>query len=366
MHSDMRPSRLVSPEAEAITEAAYKKFNPVITNHPDLQPINWSLIGAAAPILPSTPSADLPLADAVVITWADAEWTAMEHVFCSSGNAMSYASRNTGTWPGWQQYKKNLPSSPNAEWTYWGYYRLVQLGSKNILLFKSNTHLDFPGPSFLTQLIARIIQTAKPSLIISIGTAGGTIVTDHVGTVNTVHAGTLYSSSQPESDWTTYTNAWIAAWDILTKPAFKQLLVPIPTTAEDIASVVTQFNAFFKTNYANADLNINNLDLGDPVPIIKNMTGSNTALLTATGFVVGTSDGKLKDFACVEMDDAIIAEACQGTRAQFGFIRNISDPVQNAALPSKVQGDWGSAIYNAYGFYTSYNGALSAWAILNA
>jgi hypothetical protein len=47
---------------------------------------------------------------------------------------------------------------------------------------------------------------------------------------------------------------------------------------------------------------------------------------------------------------------------------NISDPFQHAgALPSKVQGNWGSVIYNnANGFYASYDGALAAWAILSA
>jgi len=48
----------------------------------------------------------------------------------------------------------------------------------------------------------------------------------------------------------------------------------------------------------------------------------------------------------------------------FGFIRNVSDPVQNASLLSDVQGNWGSAIYDSYGFYTSYNRALAAWAII--
>nr|WP_321984365.1 hypothetical protein [uncultured Lichenicoccus sp.] len=38
--------------------------------------------------------------------------------------------------------------------------------------------------------------------------------------------------------------------------------------------------------------------------------------------------------------------------------------MQNAALPAKVQGDWGSVVYDAYGFYTSCNGALAAWAVL--
>jgi hypothetical protein len=106
--------------------------------------------------------------------------------------------------------------------------------------------------------------------------------------------------------------------------------------------------------------------MGDNVPLLNNMTGTGTPLLTANNFLVGTSDGKLSSFACIEMDDAVIAEACQGQSVQFGFVRNISDPVQNAALPAKIQGAWGTAIYDAYGFYTSSNGALAAWAILSA
>jgi nucleoside phosphorylase len=95
------------------------------------------------------------------------------------------------------------------------------------------------------------------------------------------------------------------------------------------------------------------------------MTTAGTPLITADSFVVGTSDGKYDHFACIEMDDAIIAEACQGSGTQFGFVRNISDPVQNVALPVKDQGNWGSAIYDSYGLYTSYNGALAAWAMLS-
>jgi hypothetical protein len=66
------------------------------------------------------------------------------------------------------------------------------------------------------------------------------------------------------------------------------------------------------------------------------------------------------------MDDAIIAQVCLGLHTSFGFVRNISDPIQNASLSKAEQGNWGSMIYDAYGFYTSYNGALTAWAILSA
>ena len=64
------------------------------------------------------------------------------------------------------------------------------------------------------------------------------------------------------------------------------------------------------------------------------------------------------------MDDAIIGEVCEAAGIAFGFVRNISDPVQSASLSADIQGEWASTIYDAYGFYTSYNGALAAWAML--
>ena len=78
------------------------------------------------------------------------------------------------------------------------------------------------------------------------------------------------------------------------------------------------------------------------------------------------TDGQFKDFACIEMDDAVIGKVCKKEGVEFGFVRNISDPVQNAQLPSSVQGNWGSAVYDAFGMYTSYNGALVAWALIEA
>jgi hypothetical protein len=87
-------------------------------------------------------------------------------------------------------------------------------------------------------------------------------------------------------------------------------------------------------------------------------------LLTTPTFVVGTTAGDYKSYICIEMDDAIIAEVCQGAGTAFGFVRNISDPVQNASLSAEIQGNWGSTIYDTYGIYTSYNGALAAWAFL--
>ena len=49
-----------------------------------------------------------------------------------------------------------------------------------------------------------------------------------------------------------------------------------------------------------------------------------------TGEKLGRSRGNYAKFACVEMDDAVIGEACKKAAIAFGFVRNISDPVQNA------------------------------------
>ena len=362
----MRPARLIPPTQALTAELTTRRFNPVISNDPVLPVIDWASIGEAAPQLPATPVGQLPAADAVVITWAGAEWAAMEHVFCSSHEAMPYSNRSKSLWPGWQKYDVDVPTAPDPTWTYWGYYRLVLIGTKRVLLFKSNTHLDYPGPTFLAQLIDRIITSVTPGLILSIGTAGGSIPTDHVGTVNVVHAGTLYKTGEPPSGWSTWSNSWEAGWQLITKQGFDKLLVPVPTTEGDLSSIIGQFNSFYNTTYTAADLNIDNVNMGDVIPRLNNMTDAGTPLLTTDSFVVGTSDGSLSQFACVEMDDAIVAETCAAKSIHFGFIRNISDPVQNAALPEKIQAAWGSAIYDAYGFYTSSNGALAAWAILSA
>jgi nucleoside phosphorylase len=359
-HSDLNLARL-SPAGVSASEPA-RSFNPAISNTPALPAVNWQAIAAQPPKLLATPSADLPPATAVVICWTDAEWAALEHVFCAGGTGMNYSSRTQGSWPGWQRYTKNLPTV--SGWSYWGYYRLVQIHSSPVLLFKSNTHLDYPGQQYLEQLISALIATVKPKLILSAGTAGGARPTDHIGSVNVVRAATLYETGA-QSLWPTYSNAWQADFSLIAQSGFRQLLFAVPTAATDLASLCVQFNAFYKSNFTLNTLNVDDLDTAESVPQINNLTPTSTSLLTADSFVVGTSSGTLANFACVEMDDAIIAKVCTANVA-FGSVRNISDPIQNAALSEAMQAHWGQAIYDAYGFYTSYNGAIAAWALLAA
>jgi hypothetical protein len=355
----LHPARLLVSAAVSAEDFS-KKFQPSISNTPDLPAVNWAAVGKQAPQLLTTP-AQLPNADAVVITWAEAEWAALVHVFCTGGTSMPYTKRNEGSWSGWVKYDQGVPSGLS----YWGYYRLVQVGTTKVLLFKSNTHYAASqGEQNLEALTNRFIQSVKPKLILSVGTAGGARQADPIGTVNVVHTDVLYESNQPQNVWPSYSSNWKPNWALLGSSGFNGLLFAVPTTARDLASIGTQFNNFYSTNYPLTELNPGNLNMGAAVPAINNLTPAGTALVTAKSFVVATTSGNLENFACVEMDDAVIAKAAAGKTA-FGSIRNISDPIQNAQLPEKVQGNWGEAIYNAYGMYTSYNGAIAAWAVLS-
>lgn len=341
-------------------------FVPVIQNTPPLPSIDWSLIGQQAPVLLDTPAGVLPQADVILITWSPTEWAALEQVFCNSSGTMPYSEQNTAYWSGWQMYNWGMPPYSGSDpWTYWGYYRLVQIQGKNVLLFKSNTHYPWPGPTYLEEMVANLIAAVQPSLILSTGTAGGAQVYDHTGTVRVVQAATLHLPGVPQPDWPTYRNDWLANWSVLEAPNFDYLLFPVPTTESDLESIAEQFNQYYGTDYTLSQFDPNNLDMGDPIPLIYNMTPSGTSVLTTATFIVGNTDGNYANFACIEMDDAIVARACFKHTTLFGFVRNLSDPVSNAALPVDVQSNWGSALYNAYGFYTSFNSALTAWAIIS-
>ena len=348
-----------------VHEAAQAR-RTAISNTPPLPAVDYAAVGERAPVLLTTLPNSLPKATAVVITWAEAEWAALQQVFCQGSTPMPYADRTRGDWPGWETYAQELPGDAPSDWTEWGSTRLVEVAGRPVLLFKSNTHLDYPGAAALRTLIERLIAAVAPSLILSIGTAGGADPGDHIGTVRAVSAGTLYETGTPAADWPDYRNGWTATATLLDDANFNRLLLPIPTTVADLETLAASLNAQHRTSYTLSQLDPDGLNRGDAAPQVHDQTGGNTALLTTPTFVVGTTAGDYATYAAIEMDDALIGEVCAAAGVSFGFIRNISDPVQSAALPANAQGNWGGVVYDAYGFYTSYNGALAAWAVLAA
>ena len=219
-----------------------------ISHTPDLPAIDWQKIGAQAPQLIPSKVDFLEPADAVVIVYAEAEWAALVQVFCNSESPMPYADRKTSYWDGWHEYKADLPSVP--KWNYWFYYRLVEIEGKKVYLIKSNTHLDFPGAPELEQMTKMIIDYVQPEVILSTGTAGGAMVNDHIGTVNITNSGALYSKKEPRDQWPVYSNDWKANMGTVNQDGFKDLLFPIPTTENDLQTLVDDFNSKYNTTFS--------------------------------------------------------------------------------------------------------------------
>jgi hypothetical protein len=352
-----RPTRLAA-------ESRSLAFTPRVAGLPALDPIDWSAAGLTAP-QPLATAAALPRGDidVVVIAWAGAEWAAMQHVFCASSSSMPHSDAGADGFPGWQEDATDMIEGP-AGWTYWGYFRRVLVGDVRVLLYKSNTHLDYPGAQALTTLTRRLATIVKPGLIMSTGTAGGANAADHVGTVAIVNSATLYQKGEPADHWPRYASSWQAPTATLSQASFGELLLPIPITEAALSALAQQLNGHGHTSYTLDQLDPLGLNRPDPQPAIRDMSAGATSLLTASSFLVGTTDDAFAAYACIEMDDAIVAAECQKAGVQYGSVRNLSDPAQNPALPATVQGDWGSTIYRTYGLYTSFNGALVAWAAI--
>jgi len=63
--------------------------------------------------------------------------------------------------------------------------------------------------------------------------------------------------------------------------------------------------------------------------------------LTTNEYEIATNDNNYGKYACMEMDDAVIAMICSENNQRFGIVRNISDPVINHMLPKEIQQKWG-------------------------
>ena len=299
-----------------------ESFYPSVTGLPALPAINWAGIGATAPTQLTNKTNSLGPVDVVVICWAEAEWAAIEHVFCSSSSSMAYSKASESTWTGWQKYTYKLDSAPSSDdWTYWGYYTNVEVIGKKVLLFKSNTHLDWPGSTYLADLINLIIKYAKPSLIMSTGTAGGSRLNDYLGTINVVNAATMYETSGAQSTWPNYTNSFSPPWSVIEQSGFNSLLVKIPVTSTNLQTIATQFNKYYSSSYSLTQLDAGGLCLPTTLPALNNLTTSGTPLLTASTFVTGNNSGDYANFAVIEMDDAVIAETCAASNVPFCFVR---------------------------------------------
>ena len=349
-----------------------------ISGMPPLPTVDWTSTGKSAPqpiaISSFAKGQALPRADVIIITWTSAEWAALDHVFCDSDQPMSYnAIANTKSFStDWLLYDRDFSSvvdqltskSPSKNDDAWGKFRMVTVNNKRVLLFKSDMHLSTDGtPIPALQMVDQIIADSTPSLILTIGTAGGTRNQDNLGSVNITNAAHFVLESgfanKPFNNQTFTDNWTFTAADL---GLVNNLLLPTPVTTAVLQELLDKMNTQEKTSFTLADVMNAEIKPGAIPPVLNTLWPTPT--LTTNGYGVADDKGNYANYAVMEMDDAVVAMEATAKNIAFGIVRNISDPVQVSSLTSSIQESWAGTIYNTYGFYSSFNGALAAWAIL--
>ena len=348
--------------------------------------IDWKSVGAQAPtpvqIDYKGPTAPLPAADVVMFTWTDSEWSAMDHVYLHSTTAGD--TQSTELIHKWLLYTKDAPSGTTPGGDLWGYYQLVDIAGKGagakkkrVLLFKADAHLSHsPWLAGLVTMVQTIAADTEPSLIYSIGTAGGASLSQNLGDVSITNSGKLQLELQENLssglNGNTYTATTFPSWDLI--GSAQKLMMPLSKVASwsELEKVLenaknsrdqgaSSLKPFSLTDLVNAPINPNNL--GSP----KAVNYDKLPLLTTDYYYIAEGP---TNYAALEMDDAVIGYAAQKAGLDFVFVRNISDtliPAQTPdgkSIPDDARQAWSSAIYDSFGLYTSFNGALAAWAAI--
>ncbi|HEY4989444.1 MAG TPA: hypothetical protein VII09_06535 [Opitutaceae bacterium] len=357
----------------------------VRTYPPVLPVVDWAKVAAAsAPTLvPFTyvdASSPLPKADIIIMTWTEAEWLALDHVFVQNAATQSESTKTFERQ--WFLFSRGSPASAGASSKLWGFYQLVQIkgaGGKTfkVLLFKSDAHLAHP-PYILSleTLVTTLAKEVEPSRIYSIGTAGGANGTQRLGDVAITNAAklqlTLKVNDTVAYNGETFTcKTWFPDTGLLAATGAKLFLsLGSIATLVELGDMLVQLHSRYKQtlpftlpDLMNNALNPANLGTAKATPM------KDIPLLTTDNYYIAPGD---TSYAALEMDDAVIAYAAGIQKVDYVFVRNISDPMVPALaangtpIPAEVREDWSSAIYSHFGLYSSFNGALTTWATIAA
>jgi nucleoside phosphorylase len=320
--------------------------------------------------------APLPPADVVVVTWTVAELNALADVL-TPGHARSEWYRYTHRFEDHYlpQIREGAPARAAKRLASWFPTRI---GDKTVLCMKSELHLNQDGIGTgdgtatlpVKDLFRQIIDEAKPSLVLTVGTSGGVKHEHDLGDV-VVTRGAKFRLSDEfakepfagkvyRSDWKIPTKHFADAEQLMGRHA-DELKEP------DFAPPTKRY-AFggppLKSDPPNAPSI--HLDDGTAMPEFH-------PILTTDFFEFGTSANNLWTEGCaVEMGDAVlglVAEELGDAAPDWAIVRNLSDPMINGDLPTKprkldMQAHWAVWYYEAYGYWTSVMGALATWAII--
>ncbi len=344
-------------------------------------PFPTGLAPVPQPINPTpAPGDKLPKVDIIAITWTVAEQNAMCDVLTPGFGRQA-----------WHRYDrffttKYLPQirdgAPAKAARRLGSYMITQIGQKTVLCFKSELHLNqdgigtAPGKATLPvkDLFQQLIDECQPEVVLTVGTCGGIDVRHDLGDV-LVTRGAKFRLQSEFANETFAQQAYKSDWSLPTTQFAK---------AEELM-------AGFAKNLREPDFGPPTKRFGFTGPLLKakpnkpsiiheggtkpaNTIPPFSPIMTTDFFEFGTStnaDELLTEGCGLEMGDAVlglVADAMPNP-PKWAVIRNISDPQINGDLPLgsgalNMQAHWAVWYYEAYGYWTSVNSALTTWAVV--
>jgi len=310
------------------------------------------------------PADPLPKADVLIITWTTAETQALSAVMTSNHDykATWYKYQHNST-PILKKVPQYVISQETNTLTLGaiGWLTMVKFNGKKVLLFKSELHPAVDGVELpVIDLVQQIAKEAKPSLIITTGTAGAIGTRLKAGdAVITGKARFFLVHPKSYADFPGITGA----------VNFTSTIGPIKK------NYITKSNSQ-ATGLAEPDINDICMAKGYPqlkrTPIIyyddiPGLTAFDA--VSSNGFSMDDAGHKmgLQDLGAFnEMNDAFVAFALSQVsstkKIPWLAIRNMSE-LQAPDLSTATKNKW-RQMYKDIGFYTTCNSAFACWALI--
>jgi nucleoside phosphorylase len=313
----------------------------------------------------------LPRADVLVVTWTAAEMLALADTLTPGVNPRTR----------WYRYARDFESylpeirggAPARAARRLGSYYPTRIGSRSVLCVKSELHLNQDGVATgagkATLPVARFIKQmyaeVRPKLVITVGTAGGTLANAELGDVMITRS-VRFKCTKEFRNEPFATQEYRSTASIRRKhlTAARSLMGVHAgeLTEPDFGPPTERYE--FGPNLPGHVNRPNMLIEGDDFP-------KGLPMLTTDFFEFGTSTNGLDQEGCgVEMGDAVfglVAEELGPSSPKWLVIRNASDPRINGNLPVgppsalDMQAHWAVWYYEAFGYWTSVMSAIATW-----
>jgi nucleoside phosphorylase len=343
---------LIDFDSEAPHGQAFLEMAAGSTGLSKFADIPWpeGLAPRPATRLARQPADPLPRADVLVVTWTVDEGHALSRVLTpgrdSHDGYLSYTHH-------YDEIAKTMrPGCPAREAKRLGAYWTTHIGTKSVVVFKSDSHMSQDGPELANATVwQQIIEEVRPSLVLTTGTAGGIGKEFEVGDVIVsplVRFDCTKSSFRHEA---------FAQAHYLSEPAhkdrFAQALDLFNANAARLPPENTRPPRIFTTEPRESALK--------------------RAIVTTDFFGFDTDDDHyhLQGLGrASEMGDAVlglVASRMNGAAPRWVAVRNVSDPeIKSEGLTLEQQGQLAAHIYKSFGRWSSVCSAIVCWALVVA